>query len=108
MYPITFELKGEGTSESPYLISNYQDWIEATTKVNQLDVHYKLTADIDFKDKNFYPMGSGYSNQYFTGTFDGNNHKLSNIKYNGIELESVHVEYNYKNYREIYKSHSRA
>jgi len=74
--PITFTLKGEGTSENPYIISSYQQWKEATTKVRQ-DVYIKLNTDIDFSDKPYYAMGS--NSNYLVATIDGGYHKLSNI-----------------------------
>jgi len=88
--PITFNLKGNGTESSPYLINNYQDWKEATTKIKQ-DVYFKLNNDIDFADKPFYMMGTG--GNYFVGVLDGNYHKLSNISINGINNVGI-IGYN--------------
>jgi len=89
-YPITFNLKGEGTETDPYIISNYQDWREATTKVKG-DYYFKLNNDIDFKDKKYYSMGS--ITNYFVGTLDGNNKTISNITMNGTVNSGI-IGYN--------------
>ena len=38
-----------------------------------------LGVDIDLKEVDWTPIGGGASGKYFTGTFDGNNHKISNL-----------------------------
>lgn len=73
----------EQDDEGNYLISNANElaWIaEHPTEANS----YKLTADIDLTGIEYYPIG--YSTNYpggaeddFVGTFDGNEHKISNI-----------------------------
>ena len=78
--PITFTLKGEGTEEKPYIINNYQQWKEATTKVKQ-DVYFKLNNDIDFSGKNYYAIGT--TSNYLVATIDGDNNTLSNINIKG-------------------------
>ena len=45
----------------------------------------KLGADIDLANINFDPIGYGY-NTVFSGTFDGANHTIYNLKQNGWEL----------------------
>ena len=80
--PITFTLKGEGTEEKPYLINNYQQWKEATTKIKQ-DVYFKLNTDIDFSNKPYYAMGS--ASNYLVATIDGGYHTISNININGMD-----------------------
>lgn len=74
--PITFTLSGAGTSGSPYLISNYSELRQATTKLGSA-YYYKLTQDIDLAGKNFYMFGT--FGQDFKGVFSGDTHKLSNI-----------------------------
>ena len=67
-------LSGKGTSDSPYLITNADDWgsfvgwIEAGTNTNKC---YKLTNDIEVSTM------VGTSDHNFTGTFDGNGHTIS-------------------------------
>ncbi|HOZ54318.1 MAG TPA: hypothetical protein PKY25_03220 [Bacilli bacterium] len=74
--PIDFDLTGSGTSGSPYLISNYSELRQATSKLGSL-YYYKLTQDIDLAGKNFYMFGT--FGQDFKGVFSGDTHKLSNI-----------------------------
>jgi len=85
-YPMNFNLSGGGTESNPYLINNYDDWKIATLRPNA-GYHFKLTADIDFNDKNFYALGS--EQNPFNGTFNGDAYFLKNIvnksiKYGGI------------------------
>ncbi len=83
--PMTFKLKGSGTSDDPYKIGSVDEWKQATLKSNQVDIYFELTDDIDFSGQKFYAMTTG--SQAFVGELDGNVHKLSNI-----EISSV-VEY---------------
>ena len=78
--PITFNLAGSGTEEDPYLISSYQDYKEATTKVKGLN-EFLITNDIDFSGKNYYEFGS-YINQ-FDGHLNGDMHILTNMNIQG-------------------------
>ncbi len=88
---------GSGVEGDPYLISTP----EQLNKVrNGLGAHYKLVADIDL---------SGYTDWIsigtFSGTFDGNNHKIMNLekmlfatvhlegKISNLGLENVNVEF---------------
>ena len=50
-YPISFTLQGSGTENDPYLIHNPQEWNEATTKAQQVGVHFKIANDIDFTNE---------------------------------------------------------
>ena len=97
--PITFNLKGSGTEEDPYLIGSYQEWKEATTKADLLGVVFKLTNDIDFSGKNFYMLGS-YQNQ-FSGILDGDNYTVKKIKINGGSYLGGLVGYNNGTIKEI-------
>lgn len=88
-FPITrFEpnpLKGDGTEESPYLISSVDDWDNMASYIEEtqstFDEQYvKLTNDIDFADKAFVPMCNGGVSD-FQGTFLGNGKSLKNISF---------------------------
>lgn len=81
--PITFTLSGSGTSADPYIIDNHQHWKEATTKAKLTDTYYKLTNDIDFKNKKFYMFGS-YKNN-FNGIFEGGASTIKNVKMYGAD-----------------------
>ena len=78
--PLTITMTGSGTSESPYLITNYNQLKEAAYDVSK---YYRLNADINMQGKNPI-MLSSYQNK-FTGTFDGNGYTISNGTYGGYE-----------------------
>lgn len=66
---------GDGTEESPYQIENAQ---ELNNVRNHLDSYFKLTEDIDLSTySNWEPIGD--MSAYFTGTFDGDGYKISNL-----------------------------
>ena len=68
-----FKFEGEGTEENPYLIDN----VQKLQKINlSLGSSYKLVKDLDMKDEVFEPIGQTME---FTGTFDGNGHKIINL-----------------------------
>lgn len=63
-----------------YQIANKKDLLWFTTKVNgngAVAVNGKLIADIDMEGDTVTPIGCGSANA-FTGTFDGDNHTISN------------------------------
>lgn len=66
---------GNGTKNNPYQIKRP----EQLDKVrNYLNSHFKLMNDLDMSGfSNFTPLSSG--NTYFRGSFDGNNHTISNL-----------------------------
>ncbi len=78
--------EGEGTEESPYLISNKDELLAFSAAINSatdVDAHYKLTSDIDLEGEEWTPVGY-YSKQTeystaFQGVFDGDGHTVSNI-----------------------------
>ena len=86
-YPIKFTLKGSGTEDNPYLISNIKEWNEATTKAHLAGTYFKLTKDLNFKGREFLKMGSPTTP--FRGVLDGNNHKLKNVKIVGGAYQGV-------------------
>lgn len=69
--------EGEGTSENPYLIKTPKEL--RAINYTSLSAHYKLANDIEMKDEEFKIIGQTLS-EPFTGTFDGNGHKISNLK----------------------------
>ena len=73
-------LTGEGTEENPYVITNREE-LEAIQY--ELDAHYVLGNDIDLENVNWQPIGS--TECPFTGTLDGANFTISNLK---IESEA--------------------
>lgn len=90
-----YQLSGEGTEASPYLIQNIDDLIffrdsvnAGETKYSAPGVYVALGADIDLTGVNWEPIGNvGYDNKYapvdstkvFRGIFNGNGKIISNL-----------------------------
>lgn len=99
-YSASTDFEGEGTVASPYLIKNIDDLNRLATNVNS-DTNYlwpivgtqspyarvysgryfRLENDLDFADATVATIGSSTA-QRFDGVFDGNGHKISNLKIN--------------------------
>ncbi|MCL2707136.1 MAG: hypothetical protein FWE97_03110 [Dehalococcoidia bacterium] len=88
--------EGNGTSNSPFLISDLADLTKLATDVNSgksyLDTFFKLTADIDLAGFSIASGGwrpIGNENNPFAGTFDGNNHVVKNISINRPSVDDI-------------------
>ena len=93
-YKVTFE--GDGTTESPYLITNKEDLFCLANLINNVDTatyfrtkHYKQTANIDLENEKWTPLGKFMIDGkttvcYFDKGFvyDGGNHKIYNLNVN--------------------------
>lgn len=82
---------GEGTTESPYQIETLKQLRNLSENNSLWDKHYILIADIDATDtKNWNPVDGepvgfipiGKWQSFFTGSFDGKNHTISNLYIN--------------------------
>lgn len=77
---ITFT--GEGTVDSPYLLTNQDDLFAFAKSVNDGNGYagkfVKLTADVDLENKEWTPIGT--SSVPFLGMFDGGNNIIKNLK----------------------------
>ena len=78
---------GKGTAENPYEIRNAEDLKLLAEKVNSgeayANTYFKLTANIDLKNEpNWTPIGTlqGEELRPFQGTFDGDEHQITNLK----------------------------
>ena len=78
---------GKGTAENPYEIRNVNDLKLLAKKVNSgeayANTYFKLTANIDLKNEpNWTPIGTlqGEELRPFQGTFDGDEHQITNLK----------------------------
>ena len=80
--PIQNKLKGEGTSEKPYIIKNYKDWKMATALATS-SKYFSVAQNIDFTDKKYYALGTPTNK--FNGRINGNMYTLSNISTSGFE-----------------------
>ena len=84
------KLKQPGTQQNPYLIRNASDWKKVASR--NLDGKYiKITADIDFKNEMFYPLGT--TTNPFKGHLIGDMHTLSNITLHGYNNVGI-IGYN--------------
>ncbi len=73
---------GEGTLETPYLLSSYVDFLLAGDLPG---LHYKLSADIDLTGMEFEKPLFGHDvDNPFTGTFNGDGHSISNYTMSGV------------------------
>lgn len=84
---------GNGSSATPYQISSAIDLAQLAVNVNTLANNYAgkyftLTANIDLTGKYWIPIGlvNAYGNG-FRGRFDGNGHRVSNMKIDDREYE---------------------
>lgn len=80
---------GTGLSNDPYLVSTVEQLVTINTHSYYLQAHYELINDIDLSicknegsicynnGKGWTPIGN--DSHIFTGTFDGKNHKISNL-----------------------------
>ncbi len=64
-------------------VNSYEQLSKVFSHKKYLDYEINLTADIDCEGKSLTPMGT--QKHAFTGTFNGNNHKISNLKIDATE-----------------------
>lgn len=85
-------LPGDGTSESPYLISTPDEFNKVGTFLRDnrygfQGIWFKVTADLDFTDVGFVPIGN--QGTHFNGVFNGNGNVLTGISADTSEDENV-------------------
>lgn len=69
---------GNGTSRNPYLVEDAED-LNAVR--NHLWAHYEQIADIDLSTLGeWLPIGSKLNEVFFTGTYDGGDYEINNLK----------------------------
>ena len=77
---IVYGFDGEGTEESPYIISNTDQWDAFASEVNLGNAcsgkHVKLTADISVTTMVGYRVNDS-DNKPFSGTFNGDGHTIT-------------------------------
>lgn len=80
------KLKGAGSIDNPYLISNasqFKTFIEGVNSTNDSrynNAYFLLTNDIDFKGYELDIIGPDLNSNEFSGNFNGDNHTISNFK----------------------------
>ena len=75
---------GDGTQESPYIISNDLQFAKLALDINKgenRDKYYSINADIDLSRAIWTPIGSTKydASKTFNGSLDGNGHTISNM-----------------------------
>jgi len=95
---------GSGTSESPYQIENWQNLYWLSQNNSAWDKYYQQIADIAFPGdhdektggiydwdggKGWTPIGTGFSNDRFTGTYNGSGFTISNLFINRPDEQYV-------------------
>jgi hypothetical protein len=94
--PVYYDLKGTGTAADPYLIETIDD-------LKQIHFHsvsvFSLVNDLDLGGENWTPIADegplgpnerpDNPKTEFTGTFDGNGHKITGLYIKNSELQNV-------------------
>jgi hypothetical protein len=91
-FPTVAPSVGDGSSGSPYQITNLTDLCWMAFEPTHWSLYYIQTTDIDASEINtWFPNGSGgyygwkpigTNNTKFTGSYNGQNHKISNLYIN--------------------------
>ncbi len=86
--PVTLNLPGNGTAESPYVIQTVGDLdnlaMMSDAGESFAGICFELGSDIDFTGKSSTSWATiGNTSAPFEGTFDGKGHKISNFSANG-------------------------
>ncbi|MCQ2070204.1 MAG: dockerin type I domain-containing protein [archaeon] len=87
---ISYTLSGNGSSSNPYLINNILDLHFVRSNLGSA---FKLMVDLNIPG-NWRPIGWTTGENVFSGTFDGNGHKIS-YKYTGSAYTTSHGDANY-------------
>lgn len=87
--------KGNGSSESPYIIENAGQLLYMAVFINVknagLDTsYYVLANDIDLQEYDWPCIGNNNSNS-FKGHFDGGNHTIKNLKISKDQSETIRL-----------------
>jgi hypothetical protein len=90
---------GDGSADNPYQIAGTTDLLELAADPNNYVKHFLLTADIDLSGETFTQAviapdidnteWSDFQGTQFTGVFDGNGKKISNLTITGIDMDYV-------------------
>ena len=83
--PVQLYAGGDGlTAETAYEIANATHLANAAAQINagvDNKAYFKLTADIDYNEQEWVPMGN--STNYFQGNFDGQGYAIKNFAVTG-------------------------
>ncbi|MDA3799244.1 MAG: hypothetical protein PF692_09210 [Kiritimatiellae bacterium] len=82
---------GSGTEVDPYLIENKGDFLELSANIDDYGKCFKMISDVDLTGESFTSAviapdtstSYGYQGTKFTGSFDGDGHKICNLTISG-------------------------
>ncbi len=83
------EVKGRGTEDNPYVISNasqfktFTEGVNSTTNTKYNEAYFVLESDLDFNGYEIDIIGDTLNSNEFSGHFDGKNHTISNFTLKG-------------------------
>ncbi len=82
--PAGTEPIGEGISSNPYIVSNLDNLLWASSHVESWDKFFRMASNVDATDTYLWLDGDGFRpigniSMPFTGTFDGNEYRISNL-----------------------------
>ena len=81
-------MTGTGTLGDPYILSTPAD-LEAI-RTTSLTAYYELANDIDMSGRpEWVPIGATGAEPAFEGSFDGNDHTISNLTFGSSSLPTV-------------------
>ncbi|MBQ7901245.1 MAG: Ig-like domain-containing protein, partial [Clostridia bacterium] len=80
-------IDGEGTEESPYIVTNEKQLCYIASEKLPLSAHYKLANDVVITANFWTPIGCDGSNG-FSGVFDGNGYSIT-----GAHTENIFYQY---------------
>lgn len=80
---IEVSLRGEGTMNKPYLVSDATDlkWLRDSVNAGETfeNKFFLQTKDINLENENWVPIGIFNSGNFFYGIYDGGTHKIKNL-----------------------------
>jgi len=85
---------GDGTENNPYQIADLENLAWMMLSDTAWDKHYTQTADIDASETNSWYSGKGLipignSNTEFSGTYNGQHHKINGLYINRESSENI-------------------
>ncbi|UCE47822.1 MAG: hypothetical protein JSW47_19765, partial [Phycisphaerales bacterium] len=78
---------GTGALDDPYLISTADELDDIGSNPRLMTAHFRLADDIDLAGVDFFSIASRCYT--FDGTFDGNDHAISNFNYSAEDFDNV-------------------
>ena len=75
---------GSGSIDDPFLIDRASDFEKIFTNDEYMKAHYKLISDLDFSDIEGWNSGDKSNYQAFSGSLDGDNHKILGLNSDSI------------------------